>query len=252
MNGRGFAAAAGLYAILLGNPAHAQVDYRPAPAPLVTAEHAPWYLAGEPVMHAGAIYYPAGPQVHFMPFEMVRSGFYEGIPLYVRATLEPNSVVFVPAGRGLMQPYERRRDGDLAGTVGSQAPSFPVGRAADSPAGVPQAAAPPTQAPVYLVDTPASSLGIESPESAPTSGIAPAPRAAALRARQPGPRDGIFIQIGGVRWYSDGLEPRLERAALTRQGEHHGAPVYRRPGDAAIYVPVSRDADAPLTRYVRR
>ena len=71
-------------------------------------------------------YYPAGPRVHFMPFEMVRSGDFLGIPLYSRTTIEPYSVVFIPVGGGMMQPYERRREGELAGTVGSSAPSFPV------------------------------------------------------------------------------------------------------------------------------
>jgi hypothetical protein len=253
MNGRGFPAAAAICLILLGSPAHAQVDYRPAPTPLVTAEHAPWYLAGDPMTHAGAIYYPAGPQIHFLPFEMVRSGFYEGIPLYVRTTLEPNSVIFVPVGRGLMQPYERRRDGDLAGTVGSQAPSFPVARRAGAPPGVPQAAAPPTQAPVYFPDTRASSLGRDWPAPAATTGPPPAVAAAAVPARRPGPRDGIFIEFQGARWYSASAAPvHIDQAALARVGERHGMPLYRRAGDPAIYVPVSLDAAAPLARYVRR
>jgi hypothetical protein len=252
MNGRGFIAGAAICLILLVNAAHAQIDYRPTPAPLVTAELEPWYLAGEPVMHVGAIYYPAGPQIHFMPFEMVRSGFFQGIPLYVRTTLEPNSVVFVPVGRGLMQPYERRRDGDLAGTVGSRAPSFPVARTPDEPAGVVQAPAPPTRAPVYVPDMPASALGLDWPEPVATTGAAPAVVRPAARGRQPGPADGIFIEFDGARWFSEGVQPRLDRSALTRHGEHRGAPVYVRLGDTAIYVPVNRDPDAPLARYVRR
>ena len=57
---------------------------------------------------------------------MVRTGHYNGVPLYADATLEPYSIVYVPIGRGLMQPYERPRRGDLAGTTGSRPPSFPV------------------------------------------------------------------------------------------------------------------------------
>lgn len=252
MNGRGFITAGAICLILMAEPAPAQVDYRPTPAPLVTAELAPWYLAGEPVMHDGAIYYPAGPQIHFLPHEMARSGFFKGIPLYVRTTLEPGSVVFVPIGRGLMQPYERRRDGILAGTVGSRAPSFPVARSSDAPLDVPQAAAPPTQSPVSAPATPVSSLGADWRSPSATTGVAPAVVPAAIPARRPGPRDGIFIEIKGVRYYSVGLEPRLERSTLSRQGEYHGLPVYGRSGDPSIYVPVSRDASGPLTRYVRR
>src|SRR5688572_33397323 len=56
---------------------------------------------------------------------MVRVGHYNGVPLYADTTLEPHSIVFVPVGRGQMQPYERLRAGDLAGTSGSRLPSFP-------------------------------------------------------------------------------------------------------------------------------
>ena len=35
-------------------------------------------------------------------------------------------IIYVPIGGGLMQPYERPRTGDLAGTTGNRAPSSPV------------------------------------------------------------------------------------------------------------------------------
>ena len=82
--------------------------------------------AGEPIVFAGNYYYPAGPAIHFLANEMVPTGSYRGIQLYSRTTIEPYSVVFVPVAGGLMQPYERRRAGDLAGTTGSSVPSFPV------------------------------------------------------------------------------------------------------------------------------
>ena len=71
----------------------------------------------------------------FNPYEMARTGNYRGIPLYVLTTRDPYGVVYLPVARGLMQPYERRRDGDAAGTVGNSAPSFPVDR--DSEATLP-------------------------------------------------------------------------------------------------------------------
>ena len=51
-----------------------------------------------------------------------------------------------------MRPYERRRDGEVAGTVGNTAPSFPVSRDnenAPPDAGL-QAAAPPVLGAAYL------------------------------------------------------------------------------------------------------
>jgi hypothetical protein len=113
-------------AFLVTSPVLAQIQLRPTPPPLVVADLEPWYVEGGPITHAGNIYYPAGSQIHFNGNEMVRSGFYQGVPLYSRTTLEPYSIVFVPLSGGLMQPYERRRAGDVAGTVGSRAPSFPV------------------------------------------------------------------------------------------------------------------------------
>lgn len=85
-------------------PAFAQMNMQPTRPPLVTAENERWYQAGEPVMFAGNIYYPAGAATHFNANEMIRSGSYRGIPLYTRTTIEPYSVVFVPIAGGLMQP----------------------------------------------------------------------------------------------------------------------------------------------------
>ncbi len=85
-------------AILATNTARAQVVIQPTASPTVTAENEPWYLNGEPVTHAGSLYYPAGPRVYFNANEMVRSGFHMGIPLYTRTTIEPYSVVYLPVG----------------------------------------------------------------------------------------------------------------------------------------------------------
>ena len=48
------------------------------------------------------------------------------MPFYADTTLEPYSELYVPVGSSRMRAYERRRDGALAGTTGSRAPSFPV------------------------------------------------------------------------------------------------------------------------------
>ena len=104
----------------------AQIIWQPTSPPLVTAEHEPWYLTAEPLIWSGAYFYPAGAQVFFNGNQMVRSGSFRGVPLYTDATREALSVLYVPLAGGLMQPYERRRSGELAGTTGNTAPSFPV------------------------------------------------------------------------------------------------------------------------------
>src|SRR5947208_6298554 len=107
-------------------PARAQIQYRPTDVPIVTAENESWYVNREPIQFAGDLYYPAGATVFFNGNSMVRSGHFNGVPVYTDTTIEPFSIVYVPLSRGLMQPYERRRAGDIAGTTGSRAPSFPV------------------------------------------------------------------------------------------------------------------------------
>src|SRR5581483_11482782 len=104
-------------ALLVAVPATAQVQTRPTDPPLVTAANESWYLNGEPIQFAGELYYRAGAAVFFNGNTMVRSGHYNGVPLYTDTTVEPFSIVLVPIGRGLMQPYEKPRRGDLAGTT---------------------------------------------------------------------------------------------------------------------------------------
>ena len=131
---------------LAGAGLHAQMNMRTTPSPLVTAENEGWYQRGDPVMYAGDVYYPAGPQVYFNPNEMVRSGVFLGVPIYTRTTIEPFSIVYVPVSHGLMQPYERRRAGEVAGTAASAAPSFPIERGIEGTTGdlLLRGAAPPT------------------------------------------------------------------------------------------------------------
>src|SRR5688500_15108768 len=109
----------------------AQVLDRPTPRPTRTAVNESWYVDREPIFVAGDYYYPAGASVFFDADTMVLTGFYASTPLYWDSTYEPHSVVFVPIGRGLMQPYERRRAGDVVGTSGSRPPSFPVQKDAE-------------------------------------------------------------------------------------------------------------------------
>src|SRR5215813_12403970 len=115
-----------LFTLIGTTPAFAQVQSRPTDRPLVTAESEAWYVNSEPLQYEGDLYYPAGATVFFNGNTMVRSGNYNGVPLYTETTIEPYSIVLVPIQRGLMKPYERLRQGAMAGTVASRTPSFPV------------------------------------------------------------------------------------------------------------------------------
>jgi hypothetical protein len=207
-----------------------QLDIRPTPAPLVTAENETWYRTGEPLAFAGSLYYPAGAAIHFLPNEMVRSGFYRGIPLYSRTTIEPFSMLFVPVGGGLMQPYERRRDFD--------APSMA------------QAAAPPVVGAPVIVDEPiAPSAAASAPVATTGRASTPVPRAPA-RIR-PEAANAIYFEFENARWFSAGAPVSLDVRSLTQIGESHGFPVYvARPGDTTIYVPIARGVDT-FGRYTR-
>src|SRR5215204_4246847 len=132
--------------VAVGSPAAAQVQSRPTDPPLVTASNESWYVLREPVQFAGELYYPAGAAEFFNGNTMVRTGHYNGVPLYADSTVEPFSIILVPVDRGLMQPYERVRNRDLAGTTGSRPPSFPVHPTPETST-VPAAGVAPTAAP---------------------------------------------------------------------------------------------------------
>src|SRR5205085_184504 len=99
-------------------PARAQVFRTETPPPSVTAAGASWQLNGEPLFYAGAFYIPSGPDAFFDGKVMVRTGIYEGVPLYEDGTLQPYSVVFVPVGGAIMKPYVRQENDPrlIAGT----------------------------------------------------------------------------------------------------------------------------------------
>lgn len=239
----------------LVQPAAAQPTIRNTRPPSVTAEAEPWYLSGTPITFEGHFYYPAGPRIHFIPSEMVRSGDFRGIPLYTRTTIEPYSTVFVPVGAGIMQPYERRREGELAGTVGSSAPSFPVALSSDSSldnvAYGPQAAAPPRLAELP-VDT-------QVPESRPlgTSGSTEVgsiarlvPRRLPIRADSP---NAIFMEYANTRWFSTGPPVPYEPSRFVRYGEKDGFPIFKakQGSEETIYVPVVKGPTETLAPYAR-
>jgi hypothetical protein len=231
----------------------AQVSIQPTPAPTVTADSKPWFQEREPVMFAGNVYYPAGAQVHFNRNEMTFSGYYDGVPLYTKVTLEPYSIVYVPLSGGVMQPYERRRTGEIAGTVGSTTPSFPL----VSPAEVAASGQFPLmpQAP-----GPATSYFPRPSEAAPvpvgTSGVvdqSPAPRGRVIIGGKPEGLNGIYIDYDGRRWFSSGPAVRLEPGRFTQIGIYRGVPVYRQSNDAnTVFVAVAETVGSLLAPYSTR
>jgi hypothetical protein len=247
----------------LAQQAFAQLTVRDTRPPTVTAESESWYLSGAPITYEGSYYYPAGAKVHFIPSEMVRTGDFRGIPLYARTTIEPYSIVFVPVAGGMMQPYERRRDGTLAGTEGSSAPSFPIAVPSESSlgdTGPPQAPGPPVFA-GFAAEEQLSTV----PQPTGTGGVArtvettnltsssrlPVPRRIRPRADSP---NGIFIQYQNARWFSSGPPVDFDSSRFVRSGEKDGFPVYRdRTGTGStIYMPVARDVTGLLAPYKKR
>jgi hypothetical protein len=248
---------AGLVTMAFPLVAAAQMTLRPTEPPIVTAENERWYLAGEPITVAGSVYYPAGPQVYFNPYEMIRSGNYQGVPLYSRTTLEPYSVVFVPVGGSLLQPYERRRAGELAGTVGSTTPAFPVESYAEGSSDLPQAAAPPMMGPGLTEIAPSPETAPPAPErgAVATTGINIPPSGPLRTARQPVGLNGFFIEYDGRRWFSSGRAVEFEEGRFKPVGEYHGFAVYGPAGNAAeqtIYVAVTLNPRGLLAPYSER
>jgi hypothetical protein len=233
--------------------ASAQIQIQSTSAPTITAENESWYVTNEPVTFAGNNYYPAGASIHFLANEMVLSGFFRGVPLYTRTTIEPYSVVFVPVAGGLMRPYERRRSGDLVGTTGSSVPSLGVEiPSAFSAASRIQAAGPP------FVET--SGIVTESPSQAPraeiqsaaslsdSGGVSAAERLTAPRGKHVGrrPTNSVYVEFNNQRWYSTAPLESVDAGTLRRVGEWYGFPVYTSAitGPSTIYIPVAQGSDA--------
>ena len=250
----------------------AQVYTLPAPPPDVTAADTGTLAVGEPVYYAGDYYFPTGPTVFFDGNVMVRSGVYKNVPLYVDTTISPYSIVYVPVGGRLMRPYERRRAGELAGTVGSRMPSFPIERdvevsAASGAIGIQtppigQPSAPPPIAQPAVVPPSAGTVGTFSATGTFTATTATgsatlipvAPESGARGVETiPSPRsnEGIWVEFNGARWYSAGPAIPFAADRFNPVGEYHGFPVYRERGGQSNEVWIPAVKDGPVVPYKR-
>jgi hypothetical protein len=237
---------------------HAQVYQLPTPAPQVTAAGADWFVQGEPVYYAGDLYYPTGPTQFFDGNIMVRVGTYRGVPVFTDTTLQPYSAVLVPIGRNLMRPYERRRTGELAGTIGSRTPSFPVDRdfEASVVAGLlnndasfqrfDSGIGPASATPRAPAATAASSL--ETVLSAP-----PRPdRTAVESILKPESNLGIWIEFQGAKYYSAGDAVTYSPNRFVKAGEYHKTPVYREITGSPDLIYVPAIAGGPIAPFQKR
>jgi hypothetical protein len=246
--------------LLAATSAAGQVQSRPTDPPLVTAANENWYQLRDPIDFAGDLYYPAGAAVFFDGNEMARVGHYNGVPLYVDTTIEPYSVILVPVRRGLMQPYERRRQGDLMGTTGSRTPSFPV-RSTITPVdtfGVGQAPVSPTelQQPIGAISvfTPNDPVTVAermaaSPAGAPIGSPAPRQDPPMVSLMQPESNDGLWVRFSGEKWLSAGAAVPLRSSEFRVVGDYAGFPVFARTGEeGTIYLPTRAGLVAPYKR----
>jgi hypothetical protein len=236
--------------------ASAQVQSRPTDPPLVTAEHDAWYVQGTPVQFAGNTYYRAGAATFFDGNRMVRTGSFNGVPLYADTTVEPYSLVYVPIGRGLMQPFERPRSGDLAGTVGSRAPSFPVS-ALPTGWSAPTAPSAPTSLEPFILDeaarptagTPRTPLPLDriaatGREAEPVRPSRPAATPSDIQAV----RDRVWVEFRGQKWTPAGPAIPLAGSGLVETGRYAGFPVYvpqTGPSQTRIFLPALPGLVAP-------
>ncbi len=231
--------------LLLSAHAGAQVYQWRTPPPPVTAQYAEWQFGNEPIMVNSVLYHPTRETRFFDGEIMSQVGVYRSVPVYADVTLEPHSVVYVPVGRNLMRGYERRRDGELAGTQGSRVPSFPVD--------IPTSSAP-EPAPIPAPMT------VPSPEPEPplTRELTSAPRTARAAPTHiesvpgpPGP-NGVWLLYDGARWYSRGPATIFMADRFTRVGEYRGFPVYREKNGRLDEIWVAVVQDGPVAPYARR
>jgi len=224
-----------LCATFVSGFATAQVMYVPTPPPAVVADAEDWYRAGEPIPFADGIYYPVGAIQHFDANRMVRSGSHRGVPFYTDKFLDLYGKIFVPLSGGRLQPYERRRDGQLSGTTGSQAPSFPVGSSAEA------ARAAVVGPVVTLFET--EDRQPSTPPAVGTAGAAGSVAAVAppgvMSLQRPTGLNAIFITYRGERWRPAGPPVEFGEARFRAVEDYNGFPVFvAREGEAkTIYLP---------------
>lgn len=255
-----------LMAVLSSLPVAAQAQIRPTDPPRATATSESWYVGREPIQFAGDVYYPAGATRFFDGNTMIRTGDYNGVALYADTTLEPFSVVYVPVASGQMQPYERARRGDLAGTTASRTPSFPV-QVTSTTRQIPMAPSAPTgpsvmaeaigtftlepsATPAPAIETLAApSLSAATAAVGVSGTVSPGQTSSVSSLLRPQGNDGVWIRFQGEKWVSAGRAVAFRPEDFIRVGEYAGFPVFARAGggedEDEVYLPTRAGIVAP-------
>ena len=231
------------FTIVHGAFSSAQVLSRATPPPERTAAGTEWYANRDPIFVLGNAYYPAGASRFFDGNTMVPATVFDGVPIYQDTTVEPFSLVFVPIGRGLVQPYELRRAGPLAATTGSRAPSFPVQTDAEAYRELPDdldvitdpSLATDIPVPVGTSYRPCGNVSVsvncpERPVRTSSQAEAPAvpvPAGVVQTAKAPEYRAAVWIEFNGSRWFRAGPSVPFDAAAYREIGQYYGTQVYR-------------------------
>ena len=234
-------------AVLLPNVGNAQVSQFRTPPPDVSAGAAEWQINSTPIVVGGLSYFATRAYRLFDGQVMSQTGLFEGVPVYSDTTIEPYSELYVPLGNGRMRVYERRRERELAGTTGSHVPTFPV----ESPS-IPAA-------PDRLAGT-AGAVGTSGaivPRAAEDSAVLAdraRPRRTSIMTATPpsGAANGIWLEFGGARWYSDGPAVSFSPDRFEPVGEYRGFPVYRDRNISSGDIWIAVVKDGPLAPYRRR
>jgi hypothetical protein len=244
---------ASLGVVLVPLAAYSQVYSTPTPRPQASAASREWFQDGRPILFAGDLYYPGGARYHFDAEVMVETGSYDGVPLYADTTATPYDEVLVPIGGGLVQPYQRRRVGGLAGTTGSHPPDYPVdivpweNGSAQAPRGV---AVPFQPAPADVDEREArasqADRAWQQDEEARQRLLQPPGRIQTIL--EPQDNRGIWITYEGQRWNAAGQAVASNASQFSRIGEYHGFPVFSTAGREEIFIPA---AEGMLAAYVK-
>jgi len=217
-------------ALQLPRAAQAQVTAAPHGARSATTG-ADWRSSGSPLLFGGSAYYPSGPTVFFDGSAMVRSGSFEGVPIYIDGTRDPSNVVYVPVAGGQMRPYERRRADQIADTVVPIPAPTPAPAELETPIAIARSAQSPVTDSFAVPTGRVSAPGVES-----------IPRPYANR--------GIWIEFGGRIWLAAGAGGPSWSGRFDQIGTYHGFPVYQQPGQTdQIYIPSV--PGGPVARYSR-
>lgn len=232
--------------VLLPTRGNAQPDRIPEPPPLVTAANADWQIRGEPIFYAGNFYWPTGPTVFFDGSVMVRTGQYEGVPLYANPFHQPYSVVYVPIGGVVVRPYERRRPGP--GMVGALGSPIPYVTPNPEPVVLPER--------VTAEPRPVGTAGTIVPRPTGDRATLPVERQRPQRSivrsvPEPRANAGVWLMFNGARYDSAGPAVPFSADRFISIGQHRGFPVYRDNNGRSDEIFVSVVKDGPLAPYRR-